>query len=85
MVSAHRVSAGIAISDWVIISSRRLRMRSASRPPQAPNSRIGRNWSPAVRPTETPLPVSWTTSHISATFCIQLPVIEMTWPVKYRR
>ena len=85
MVSAHRASAGSAISDCVIISSRRLGMRSASRPPQAPKSRIGRNCRPAVRPTETPLPVSCTISHISATVCIQLPVMETTWPVKYRR
>ena len=76
------MSAGSAISDWVTISSRRLDMRSASRPPQAPNNMIGTNCSAAVRPTETPLPVSWTTSHISATFCIQLPVIETTWPLK---
>ena len=33
-------------------------------------------------PTATPLPVSCTTSHISATICIQLPVIETTWPAK---
>ena len=57
-------------------------IRSASRPPQAPNTMIGRNCNAAVRPTETPLPVSWTTSHISATFCIQLPVIETTRPLK---
>jgi hypothetical protein len=38
-----------------------------------------------VRPTETPLPVSFRTSHVSATICIQLPLTEMTWPVKNRR
>ena len=43
---------------------------------------VGRNCSAAVRPTETPLPVSCTTSHISATVCIQLPVMETTWPLK---
>ena len=32
--------------------------------------------------TETPDPVSWTTSHISATICIQLPVRETTCPAK---
>jgi hypothetical protein len=52
--------------------------RSASRPPHAPKSRTGRNCRPAVSPTETPDPVSWTMSHISATVCIQLPEIEMT-------
>ncbi len=84
-MSAHSVSAGSAIRDWVTINSRRLDTRSASRPPQAPNTRIGRNCSAAVRPTDTPLPVSCRTSHISATFCIQLPLMETTWPVKYRR
>ena len=68
----------MAIAAWVIISSRRLDIRSASTPPSAPNSRIGRNCSAAVMPTETPLPVSFTTSHISATICIQLPLIEIT-------
>ena len=33
-------------------AARRFGSRSASRPPQAPNSRIGRNCSPAVRPTD---------------------------------
>ncbi len=43
---------------------------------------IGRNCSAAVSPTATPLPVIWTTSHISATVCIQLPERETTWPAK---
>ena len=81
-VRAHSAKAGSAISDCVTISKRRLGIRSASRPPQAPNTMIGRNCSAAVKPTDTPLPVSWTTSHISATFCIQLPVIETTRPLK---
>ena len=57
-------------------------MRSASTPPQAPNSSIGRNCSAAVTPTSAPLPVSWTISHISAMFCIQLPDSETIWPAK---
>ena len=83
--SAHSVSAGSAISACVYWSRRRFGTRSASRPPQAPNSSIGRNCRAAVRPTQTPEPVSCTISHISATICIQLPVIETTWPAKYRR
>ena len=81
-VSANSASAGTPSADCVIVSRRRLGMRSASRPPQAPNSRIGRNCSAAVRPTATPVPVSCTISHISATICIQLPEIETTWPAK---
>ena len=80
--SANRVKAGTAIETCVTVNSRRLGIRSASRPPHAPNRRIGRNWSPAVRPTPTPDPVNFSISHISATICIQLPLIEMTWPVK---
>ena len=41
---ANSPRAGIAISDWVAISRRRFGKRSASRPPQAPKSSIGRNW-----------------------------------------
>jgi hypothetical protein len=66
----------------VTISTRRLGRRSAISPPHAPNSRIGTNCRPAVRPTETPLPVSFTISHISATLCIQVPETETTWPRK---
>ena len=32
-----------------------------------------------------PEPVNLTISHISPTVCIQLPVIEASWPVKYLR
>lgn len=81
-VSAHSISAGIAISVCVIASSRRLLTRSARTPPQAPASSIGVNCSAAVRPTAAPLSVSRSTSHISPTVCIQLPLIEITWPVK---
>ena len=35
-----------------------------------------------VRPTATPLPVSCSTSHVSATICIQLPLSEITCPAK---
>ena len=76
-VSAHSVNAGMAISAWVIVSSRRLDIRSASSPPQAPANSIGTNWSAAVRPTATLLFVSRSTSHISATICIQFPLSEM--------
>ena len=81
-VSPHSAIAGSAMQSCVTVSSVRLSSRSASRPPQAPNSSIGRNCSPAVIPTAAPLPVSCTISHISATICIQLPEIETTWPAK---
>ena len=84
-VSAHSASAGSAISVWVIASSWRLETRSASTPPHAPANSIGVNCSAAVRPTAVALSVSRRTSHISPTVCIQLPLIETIWPVKYRR
>jgi hypothetical protein len=81
-VRPQSASAGSAMQSCVTVSSARLSSRSASTPPQAPNSSTGRNWSPAVNPTAAPLPVSCTISHISATICIQLPEIETTWPAK---
>ena len=82
LASAHNVSAGIAISACVIISSLRFETRSASSPPHAPANSIGTNWSAAVRPTATLEFVSFKTSHISATICIQLPLSETIWPMK---
>jgi hypothetical protein len=82
LASAHSVSAGIAISACVTMSSRRLDTRSASSPPQAPATSIGTNCSAAVSPTTTLLFVRRSTSHISATICIQLPLSEMIWPMK---
>ena len=81
-VIAHRIRAGRAMSVWVTISSERLGSRSASRPPNAPKRRKGRNWSAEVTPTATPLPVRERISHISATICIQLPDSETSWPAK---
>ena len=81
-VRPHSASAGAAIVAWVTMSSERFGQRSASTPPQAPNSRIGRNCSADVTPTATPLPVSSRMSHISATICIQLPLRETIWPAK---
>jgi hypothetical protein len=82
MVSAHSVIAGRAMKAWVTNNRRRLSSRSASTPPQPPNTSSGRNWRPAVMPTAAPEPVSCTISHISATICIQLPETETTWPAK---
>ena len=81
-VTAKRPSAGIAISAWVVISSLRLGMRSASSPPQAPISSIGRNCRAVVRPTATPLSVRVRISQIAATVCIQVPDSEISWPAK---
>jgi hypothetical protein len=78
IVSIHSVSAGSAISDWVQASSLRLESRSARTPPQAPANSIGVNCRAVVMPTAVALSVRRSTSHISPTVCIQLPLIEMT-------
>ena len=77
-----RPSAGIAISACVVISSLRFGKRSASSPPQAPKSNIGRNCRAVVRPTARPLPVRLSTSQSAATVCIQVPESETSWPTK---
>ena len=81
-VTANRASAGSAMLSWVTISSRRFETRSASSPPHAPKSRIGRNCSAETIPAATPLPVSARISHISATIWVQLPLTEISWPAK---
>ena len=81
-VTAKSPTAGIIISAWVTIRRRRLGMRSASSPPQAPNSSIGRNCSAVVKPTATPLSVRVRTTQIAATVCIQVPEREISWPAK---
>ena len=76
--SAQSSTAGTTIATWVTISSRRLSKRSASKPPNAPNSRIGANCSAVVSPTATPLWVSVRISHVSATIWTQLPLSDTT-------
>jgi hypothetical protein len=76
VVSASNASAGSAIAVCVISSNRRLSKRSAITPPHAPTISIGANCSAAATPTATPLCVSCSTSHISATVCIHVPLSE---------
>jgi hypothetical protein len=57
-------------------------MRSASSPPQAPKSSIGRNCSAVVRPTATPESVRVRISQIAATVCIHVPEREIICPAK---
>lgn len=82
VASPHRSRAGTTIATWVTISTRRLSKRSASRPPNAPNRRIGANWSAVVSPTATPLWVRVRINHVSATIWIQLPLSDTIWPTK---
>jgi hypothetical protein len=73
------------MKNCVTIRIRRLGRRSASSPAQAPSSSIGPNCSAVVRPSETPLPVSSSTSHSSATVWTHVPVSETSWPATKRR
>ena len=47
---------------------------------------MGRNCSPVAMPSAVPLPwVSSRTSQSWATRCIQVPVLETTWPLANSR
>ena len=77
-----RTRASSPPADCVRYSRFRLLARSATRPPNGPNSSIGRNWSPTTMPRATPLSVRWRTSQAWATDCIQVPDTEMSWAQK---
>ena len=78
-------SASAPAVDCVATRRRRLSTRSAMTPPYAPPSSIGVNCSAVTAPSAKPLPVSRRTSQPCATHCIHVPVIETSWPAKYRR
>jgi hypothetical protein len=79
-------SAGTAMPTFVICSSRRLGIRSATSPANGDSSRNGRNWRPVVMPSAAAeLAVSCSTNQSWATRCIQVPVLETTPPAAYRR
>ena len=71
---------------WVIMRMRRLGYRSAIAPPHRLNSSRGRNCRPVAMPRAVPLPwVSSSTSQSCATRCIQVPLLETTWPAANSR
>src|SRR5438045_3236665 len=78
-------------SDWHIspacvnFSSRSLFERSATRPANGESTRMGPNWHAATKPTATPLLVRWSTNRVRATSVSQLPVLEISWPMKNSR
>ncbi len=72
-----------AMAVCVISSSRRLGKRSARTPPVRPNRVWGRNWRAVTRPTALPLlPVRWRTSRSWAARCIQVPMLEVSCPIR---
>ena len=69
----------------VAITSLRLSIRSATTPAKRPKTVKGMKRQKASAPTASGEWVSSTTSQASAMFCIQVPLTEITWPVKKRR
>ena len=70
---------------WVASSSRRLGTRSTTTPAQRENASTG---TPAQNTTRLSLKgefVSEYTSQAWATFCIQVPMRDTSWPKKNRR
>ncbi len=73
------------MTAWSATSRRRLSVRSATRPPYGPTSRIGSVWAANVSPTHVADPVISRTNQAWATICIQVPTSEIDCPAKYSR
>ena len=69
----------------VIMISRRLSKRSAITPPHGASSSVGTNCMATTAPSAVPLPVSSSTSHAWAMPCIQVPLNDTIWLMKYSR
>ncbi len=85
--SRPRQRAKKPMAVWVITSSLRLFIRSASTPAKGPRNRMGRNCRPVVTPAAVP---SWwvstvRTSQSWATRCIQVPMLETRAPAVQSR
>src|SRR5690606_1829967 len=72
-------------SNWVARNSRRRGRRSASQPPARPNSSTGIRLVKATRPSRKLELVRRYTSQAWATFCIQVPCRDTSWPKKNSR
>jgi hypothetical protein len=72
-------------SVWVTLSTRRLSIRSANKPPIGPKRNIGKNRAAVVKPSWVPLCVRSRTTKDCATVCIQVPATEMSCPKKNSR
>ena len=82
---SHITTASTAIDVCVTSSTLRRSKRSATAPPQSPNSNTGKKRKAKVAPTAAPLCVSVNTSQASAIVCIHEPTWETRSPAKYRR
>ncbi len=79
------MNACTAETDCVAIIIFLFGSRSINTPAKSDKKRIGRNWSAVAVPSTTAEPVRVMTSHASATFCIHVPVTEISWEIQYNR
>jgi hypothetical protein len=84
-VSSARMAARSMATTWVMISSLCLGSRSASVPAMSEKSSTGSELAAATRPSNAGESVRRNTSQPWATLCIQVPISEISWPIKKRR
>ena len=83
-VSARTLSTAASTIEvaCVPIRVRRTSSRSMTAPPSSPSTAKGPNWQAARMPTAAAEWVSWSTNQAWATFCTQVPLIEIPCPMK---
>jgi len=84
-VKPARMKASAIITDWVTRSRRRLLTRSAMTPPKRVTKRNGICPANPTTPSQKAELVRVRTSQPWATFCIQLPTLEVKLPAQKRR
>ncbi len=83
--SSAVASATTAAATLARMRIRRLSVRSAIVPAQAPSTRSGRNCNATTIPRPVESPVSCNTIHPTAVVWTQVPMTESTCPTKKRR
>ena len=76
------MNARIMAEVWVAMTVRWRLYRSAMRPPSGEIRKTGICPAKPTMPSSAEEPVSRYTSQDCATFCIQVPMSEMSWPAK---
>ena len=82
LTTAASITAWTSAEVWVTRIRRRLSTRSATTPAHSENTRTGRNWRNARRPSMNADDVRRCISQPCATLCIQVPIRETSWPVQ---
>ena len=73
---AASAAASAACASWETITTGRLGSRSASAPPHMPSSSVGSACITRLSPTLAAEPVRVSTSQLTPSTCIQVPVME---------